>query len=160
MNHPHETDLRQLNQRLTSIVRNTRSPVLYAEMARRAGVGLPQHLLGVLARLRDNQPLRLTDLADMVEHDRSTVSRQIAELIAAGYVRKEPDPVDRRASLLVLTPEGHDGIDRVWAAWLELLKAVAATWPADDLKTFDRLLTRFDKDLSDAVDQACSDASP
>lgn len=53
-------------------------------------------------------PMRLRDLADAKGADQSTVSRQVAELVRSGLVRREIDPVDRRACRIALTEHGRD----------------------------------------------------
>ena len=45
-------------------------------------------------------PMRSSELADKVQSDPSTVSRQVASLVKDGYVERRADPVDGRASLL------------------------------------------------------------
>ena len=77
-----------------------------------------RHLHGIKARLAvgpeaDHSPLfllvkfvrtgrqRASALAELVGADPSTVSRQVASLVKAGFVDREADPDDGRACLLV-----------------------------------------------------------
>ncbi len=56
-------------------------------------------------------PLRLSDLAVHLRVDSSVASRQVAELVAAGYARRQPDPRDGRAQLVQVTAAGREALD-------------------------------------------------
>lgn len=49
---------------------------------------------------------RITDLAAMAKITKQSMSALVAQLENSGYVEKMPDPTDKRAWLLVLTPKG------------------------------------------------------
>ena len=70
----------------------------------------------VLARLATEGPLRAGELAELIQSDPSTVSRQVASIVKDGLVKREADPDDGRASLLVLTEEGR----RVYSQQLDV----------------------------------------
>ena len=55
-------------------------------------------------------PRSAADLAPDVGIDRSGVTRRASRLEAAGLVRREADPNDRRATLLVLTERGERAV--------------------------------------------------
>ena len=57
----------------------------------------------VLARLSRNEGVKQTELADILEVSPITLARQIDRLEAGGWVRRKPDPQDRRANRLYLT---------------------------------------------------------
>jgi DNA-binding MarR family transcriptional regulator len=68
---------------------------------------------------------RLTDLAERSGLTKQAVGEVIPELEQLGYVTREPDPRDRRAKIIKLTPKGRDAcltgrrlfaeIEREWA---------------------------------------------
>jgi DNA-binding MarR family transcriptional regulator len=68
---------------------------------------------------------RLTDLAEGAGLTKQAVGEVVAELERLGYVRREPDPHDRRAKIIKLTERGRDAlltgrrlfaeIEREWA---------------------------------------------
>src|SRR4051795_4723832 len=76
-----------------------------------AATGGDFHAVPVLLALRDRGPLRSQDLAEALFADPSTISRQVSQLAGRGYVERRPDPADRRASLLALTPLGSSVLD-------------------------------------------------
>lgn len=64
----------------------------------------------VLHLLDGGGPQRSTDLAAAMGVDHSTVSRQVAALVEAGWVSSDPDPTDRRARRLSLTDAGRKAL--------------------------------------------------
>jgi DNA-binding MarR family transcriptional regulator len=58
--------------------------------------------------------LRVTELAHAVALSQTGMSRFVDRVEAAGCVRREPDPDDRRAQRVVLTHEGEELLRRMW----------------------------------------------
>ena len=58
--------------------------------------------------------LRMSELADAVLLSRSGLTRLVDRLEAAGYLRRETCPSDRRGSFAVLTEEGEEARRRAW----------------------------------------------
>lgn len=67
-----------------------------------ASVGQVQ-LLGIIARTKD---ARVDDIVREVDIRTGTASKAVDRLEAAGWVRRAPNPNDRRSSLLTLTDSG------------------------------------------------------
>lgn len=61
----------------------------------------------VLARIKDNGPCRISDLALQERSSQPTITNHIKRLEAAGLVERTLDPRDGRAWLLDLTPLGR-----------------------------------------------------
>ena len=99
------------------------------------------HIL--LNMLRNGGPMRAGALAECVQSDPSTVSRQVAALVRDGLVERRADPDDGRASLLVLTPKA----DTVLAAHdrrrLEYFAKLLDGWSEAELRRFAGQLRRF-----------------
>jgi DNA-binding MarR family transcriptional regulator len=66
--------------------------------------------------------MRLGDLAQKEGVAPPTLSRIIAALVEAGYVRREPDPQDGRAWLATPTPEGERMVSGVRSARMRELQ--------------------------------------
>lgn len=143
------SELSELSSLLTSIARQTHSLRLYGEMGARAGVTVRPYLFGVLARIRDLQPVRVSAVAEELEYDRSTVSRQVAELTSLGCIERRPDPTDGRVVVLTLTELGEEVIGRVFDAWLEALDGMVGDWSARDRQQLVTLLRRLDGALAE-----------
>ena len=104
-------------------------------------------ILFVLAR----EPHRVSDLADAIHSDVSTVSRQVAGLSRAGYVDRAPHPADGRAQLLSLSTSGHEVVREAQErreAWLDRL---LGGWSPDEISTFTARLGKFADTLQDAA---------
>ena len=54
-----------------------------------------------------SRPMRVSELADLVHTDVSTVSRQVSTLVELELVSRDQDPDDGRAQALTLTAEGR-----------------------------------------------------
>lgn len=100
----------------------------------------------LLFNLHD-EPRRLSEVAERVHLDISTVSRQVSTLVAQGLVAKVADPSDGRAQMLTLTEEGQQMLIDVRARRNGWLAEVVTDWSDEDLATFDTLLSRFADDV-------------
>jgi DNA-binding MarR family transcriptional regulator len=82
--------------------------------------GLPDlgwyDLLWALHR-RPDRRLRVNELAREVVLSPTATSRFVDRVEAAGCVRREPDPADRRALQVVLTAEGSALLRRMWPVY-------------------------------------------
>jgi DNA-binding MarR family transcriptional regulator len=58
--------------------------------------------------------LRVNEVAREVVLSPTATSRFIDRVETAGHVRREPDPADRRALLIVITDTGVDLLRRMW----------------------------------------------
>ncbi len=86
--------------------------------------------LGLLARLHQLGPMPAAALARAERLKPQSLSRLIATLDADGMIAREPDPIDRRALLIAITPEGRRALKRDMDArrdWLEAAIAARLT---------------------------------
>ena len=76
------------------------------------GAGYPQKPShsAVFAQIRP-EGSRLTDLARGANISPQAMGELVDELEDLGYVERTPDPSDRRAKLIMLTPRGHQCIE-------------------------------------------------
>jgi DNA-binding MarR family transcriptional regulator len=85
-----------------------------------ADAGLPDlswyDLLWALYRQPERR-LRVNELAREVVLSPTATSRFVDRVEAAGYVRREPDPADRRAPRVTITPAGIDLLRRMWPVY-------------------------------------------
>ena len=101
----------------------------------------------LLVRLSSQAPVRLSELADTVELDLSTVSRQMRDLVAIGLVIKVPDPDDGRASLLSLSERGWAVLEMVSEARRQALAEVVKDWSEEERTALTRGLVRLEAGL-------------
>lgn len=120
-----------------------RAHALSAHIGRRVHPELEPGAYGLLVRIDRVAPVRPSDLAAYVGVGKATISRQVKVLDELGLVGREPDPLDRRAHLLVLTEEGRQRLGRARGARRRQLHALLAAWPEEDVRLLARMLRRF-----------------
>src|SRR5215218_3087288 len=86
--------------------------------------GMPVGWFEVLIRLArtPGQRLRMSELAGQVSLSTSGLTRLVDRVEAAGYIRREACPSDRRGAFAVLTPAGEDALLRSLPAHLDSLE--------------------------------------
>ncbi|MFC0625973.1 MarR family winged helix-turn-helix transcriptional regulator [Kribbella deserti] len=126
--------------------------------ARQPGDAVDHSLHIVLFQLKCTGAIRLSDLAAKVEVDASTMSRHIRSLEQAGLVQRSPDPNDGRATRVELTEHGLVQFEAASKRRQELLTQAMAGWDIDDIKTFERLMSRFADGVNNVADERA--ASP
>ena len=62
----------------------------------------------ILARLNDNGPTRISELAVAERCSQPTITNHIKRMEAAGFVLRNADARDARAWMIELTPRGHE----------------------------------------------------
>jgi DNA-binding MarR family transcriptional regulator len=112
----------------------------------------------VLTTVTAEGPKRQLDLAAQLSVDRTVMTYLLDDLEKAGVVQRQPDPVDRRARLIVATDQGKEALcdleRRLSAAEQEVLGSL------DDGERliFRMLLQRvaLRADAADPVENACA----
>jgi DNA-binding MarR family transcriptional regulator len=99
--------------------------------------GLHTTQFTLLATLAQTAPIMINRLAEIMVMDRTTLTRNLRPLTKQGLVRVE-EGEDRRAHLVLLTPEGEQALLRAFPLWKE---AQAHIVDALGQKRFDHLLT-------------------
>lgn len=117
------------------VVDVTRLRVALARLSRRLRrheiAGLTPTQLAALATVERSGPLRLGDLAAAEGIAPSTLTRLVTALEDMGYVRRNADPRDARASTLAITPLGHETLERIRGeTTLVLAKSLRELTPA------------------------------
>ena len=106
------------------------------------------------------EPRRVSLLADCIHSDVSTVSRQVTMLASHGLLEKVADPLDGRASMVSLTAEGKDLVERLKAGRGEWFRHMLADWEPAEAEAFNDQLDRFAKSFEASRDQIRSIAFP
>jgi DNA-binding MarR family transcriptional regulator len=86
--------------------------------------------------------------ADLCAHfglDKSTLSRQLDQLISAGLLRRDGERPGRRGSVLALTPAGEQHLTAAAQAVRDRLAERLAGWDDGDIGAFAQLVTRFNQ---------------
>ncbi|MFF1906503.1 MarR family winged helix-turn-helix transcriptional regulator [Kitasatospora sp. NPDC058218] len=128
------------------LLRRTTRTRLHQRLTEGLGDELDELTYPVLSALARTGPSSAADLAPEVGLDRSGVTRRASRLEDAGLVRREPDPRDRRAQLLVLTEQGHRAVAELRERLAAHITASLAAWPPGEAEAFARSLHRFTRE--------------
>ena len=112
-----------------------------------AEVPLDRAAVMVLQQLAEAGPARPGELAARLGVEGPHVTRQVQRLQQAGYADRGPDPDDRRAQLIQLTPAGRAASDRIRQAGTTGMQAALAHWPPQELHQLATLLHRMVDDF-------------
>lgn len=105
-----------------------------------AAVGLRVTQFSLLAHLRGHPGFAMTDLAGRLDMDRTTLTRNLAPLIAAGWVEVTPSPEDARRRLVRITAAGDDIWRAARAHWRRAQQEVRSTIGDESLAVLHRLV--------------------
>jgi DNA-binding MarR family transcriptional regulator len=125
---------------------------------RARGLGLSRSQWQLLVVLRRNEGIQQGALADLLDIEPITLVRLLDRSQAAGLVERRPDPKDRRAWRLFLTPAALpvlEIVQRIGSAARE--EALAGVSP-DDRAHLIRILESVRGNLSDACARPADDA--
>ena len=112
-----------------------------------AAVPLDRAAVMVLQQLDEAGPVRPGELAARLGVEGPHVTRQVQRLQQAGYADRGPDPDDRRAQLIQVTPTGRAAADRIRQAGTSAMQAALAHWPPGELHQLATLLHRMVDDF-------------
>jgi DNA-binding MarR family transcriptional regulator len=143
-----DEDIAEVEEALASIVRLVGLPRVHERVMSLAGLQLDPSVYPLLRRVGDFGPLRLSELTRLLGVDMSTASRKVKQLELEGFLVREADNKDGRASILTLSDKGTDMLLRLRTARHALFESVFASWPAGDLAALAPLLRRAADDLS------------
>ena len=134
---------RELNEALDRVIRRASLTRVHRRLHAAARVNFDRSSYWLASWLADSESLRLSELAEVLRTDLSTVSRQVQAAERAGLLERRPDPVDGRASRVRLTQRGRNALDRVRAAQRAEILAAIEEWSPEEQRTFAGLMDRF-----------------
>jgi DNA-binding MarR family transcriptional regulator len=100
----------------------------------------------LLLRLGDG-PQRVAHLATSLGLDGSTVTRQLAALDAAGWIKRSTHPRDARATLVEATPAGLEAMDDLRQFRVRRIGTLLADWSATEQAELGRALAHLNEVL-------------
>jgi MarR family transcriptional regulator for hemolysin len=108
------------------------SRLLRREISRRVQrLGLTTAQWVALARLSFHEGINQAALADILEVQPITLGRTLDRLAEAGLVERRPDPGDRRAFQLYLTPAARPLMEKLYEAAAQVREQALAGMPAE-----------------------------
>ncbi|MEW1586269.1 MarR family winged helix-turn-helix transcriptional regulator [Micromonospora vinacea] len=144
-----DSDAGELGLRLYDLVRCIR---LLKQHRADQHPAIPAGMLGMLVQINQlSSDCHARDLADRTRLDASTVSRSVAALVAHGLIERRPDPSDRRATILALTPAGRTALADSHRWYGEVLERALADWAPGEVAALSAALGRFTGDIAIAL---------
>jgi MarR family transcriptional regulator for hemolysin len=102
--------------------------------------GMTRAQWGVLVRLDRSEGLKQAELAEILDLQPITLTRLLDRLSANGLIERRPDPNDRRANRLYLTPAARPLLDRLATLGSDMMETVLEGLTP---KSVERMLTEF-----------------
>lgn len=101
----------------------------------------------ILRHLQAAGPLNVSALADRLNLDGSTVTRQVTALENDRLVERRRDPSDGRGIVIAPTPTGLEQVDAVRRARHDVYDRVLRDWDDADREALAKALERFNASL-------------
>jgi DNA-binding MarR family transcriptional regulator len=117
-------------------------------IARHALAELGTQGFTALAVVHRQGPVRVSEVAEQLSVDLSVASRQVAALALAGYVTREPDPEDRRATRLRMTEQGTRVLQDSHRRMVATASTALEGWSEEQLASLAAQLERLRDDFS------------
>lgn len=102
------------------------------------GISVPQ--LTTLMYVAKHAGCSLTELADLLDLNKSAVTGLVQRMERAGTLRRAPNPEDARASHLFVTPKGEEVVDRARPLLRRLNADLTDGFSSDEMETVYRYL--------------------
>lgn len=144
-------DVEHIERALGTLFRLSRNFRFQEAVHQRSGFTADRASYGLLARVGELQPVRLSDLAHVLGVDVSTTSRQVAALEQRGLLSRSADPVDGRAVRLDLTKAGQAYLEKLSQAWHEIVAEALVDWRPDEVADFAARIDRFVANLASST---------
>ena len=114
-----------------------------------AGVSVERAGFGVLRCVSERGEARVSELAQFLGVDTSTMSRHVKTLERGGLVVRAEDPLDGRAARLGLTPAGWEVLRLLREARHQYFTELLCGWSDADRAVLAPLLVRLANDVLD-----------
>lgn len=124
--------LRSLSRRITAVYNRALAP---------SGMRVTQYSL--LSTVRRAGPVSMSRLAESMDMDRTTLTRNLRALLAAGWLRMQDDPDDARVRRVALTSRGESHLAEARSYWRRAQDEVASTIDPADLRQLHQLIDRY-----------------
>ena len=138
------TEIERALSRVTYMARGVRQ---HDRLMALAGVTLDRAATALLRQIADSEPQRPGELAARLAVEASHITRQVQQLQKFGYVTRVPDPDDRRAQRIQITPAGREAIDRIRKASTQGMQMALAHWSPEELEQLAGLFHRMVDDF-------------
>jgi MarR family transcriptional regulator, transcriptional regulator for hemolysin len=130
----------------------------YADQASRE-LGMTRAQWFVLSRIQHSEGIRQSELAEMCDLQPITLTRLIDRLCQNGLIERRPDPNDRRAKRLYLTPAAEPVLEGLFALGKDMMAIVLAGIEPDAVKQLLAQLLTCKNNLRGAIADRANEAA-
>ena len=124
--------LRRLTRRVTAV---------YDRALAAAGIRVTQY--SVQSHVRRLKGTSISELADALDMDRTTLTRNLKPLLDAGWVEIRPSADDARVRTVYITPAGQSQFQIARTYWRRAQADVTATIGSGEIASLHELLDRY-----------------
>ena len=108
--------------------------------------GLTPAQFGVLEALYNKGDLRICELIEKILTTSGNITVVIKNLEKEGFIKKNPDPEDKRSCIISLTTKGKDVIESIFPSHIENIKNIFSVLTDEEKNTLKTILKKF-KDI-------------
>ncbi|MCZ9347854.1 MarR family transcriptional regulator [Streptomyces sp. TRM76130] len=119
------------------------------ELGRILPADCPAGSAAVLTLLGRHGDMRMSRLSELLAVDMSVTSRHVAHTADRGWIRRSPDPADKRSRILRLTPEGRTRLDELSERTTQLLAHRLGDWTDAEVVQLAGLMARLRASFDD-----------
>jgi MarR family transcriptional regulator, transcriptional regulator for hemolysin len=123
-----------------------------------AQFGITRAQWAVLVRLERSEGLNQTELADILDLQPITLTRLLDKLSDSGLIERRPDPSDRRAKRLFLTPAARPLLEQLAALGEETMASTVAGIEREGVEQMVSQLALVKENLRRLIQQRHADA--
>ncbi|MBN9224008.1 MAG: transcriptional regulator [Microbacterium sp. SCN 70-27] len=121
---------------------------ILTENAQRVSPGMMPGAYKVFTTIARRGPIAQSTLAELLVVDKGQLSRTVRELEGLELIRRDADPDDRRASILIATPLGLERLAAARAPQENSLIETLEEWSVPDIHSLTRLLHALTSGIS------------
>ena len=128
----------------------SRAYCLYRDIALK-DLGLSGYKGTYLSVIHHHPGITQDMLADKLVFNKSSVTRQVAELEEAGFVRRERDPEDRRQIHVWTTEKGESVLHAVWETNQNFLRQISEEFTPEEMALLEAMSSRLCRRAKEAI---------
>ena len=144
---PRADSLRVLEHEVGVLIRRVKRVI--GERARAVHPDLQPASYLMLGYVAENGPVRASAVAEVFAIDKGAISRQVTHLVDLGLVEGQPDPADKRATLLSVTDKAVARLEEIKSHRRKLVDEQLGDWSASELERFASDLARYNAALNE-----------
>ncbi|WP_405665920.1 MarR family transcriptional regulator [Streptomyces sp. NBC_01166] len=138
----HNPELDTSPMEVVALVKQINALIEYAVEPLYDGASLTAPELDLLIPLRHaTGPVIARRLADQLQLSRAGISKSLAKLERRGFIERVPNPADRRAALVTVTPAGAEAVDNLFPRQLAVERELLSGLGEDRAEVLEALTT-------------------